>query len=184
MGTTTSVSRRLVLVKMKRKPALPKPKPVVPVGNAEVMVDDDLRYSPSAFVARRTPPPVASLPAWQVAGRWAGGLCILVGFVATLIGFAAKFQVPQEAAPIATNSWNSPGYSRSTSGGSSATAGGTGYANRPQSTARGFLSSPFNTRKNGQITCLAPVGANNEAVTDLARCLQQANDSNPDFAGK
>lgn len=182
MGTT--VSRRLVFVKMKRKRALPKPKPPAPVCEDEILVGDEPRYSPLVFGTRRALPPAKDSPIWMVAGCWIGGLCLLVGAVGALISFAGKFQAPQEAAPVSSKSWNSPGYSRSVGSSNSGMSRGTGHANQAQSTTRGFLASPFNNRKSDRITCLAPVGGDKEAVSNLGKCLQQANNVRPDISGK
>lgn len=138
----STVSRRLVYVKMKRKPT-PRPQPFARSHDRENLNGDDAWQSRSAVVALKPAAPASRMSIWTVAGWSLGGLCSMVGIVAALVSFSGSGKtVAEEAQDIPTPSV-STGYGQSIGGGNSAANDSPGYARPRISQAQAFLNAPF-----------------------------------------
>ena len=141
MGTT--VSRRLVFVKMKRKPLPPPPKYSV---RDDKQVGEEVRRPSPAFVAKRAVATTECWPMWKVVGCSVGGLCLFVGIVALLVSLSDTPVNTGEPAQTASRGGDGyPGYARPSSGGYA--GGGTGDAGSRVSSAQAFLNAPFPKRR-------------------------------------
>jgi len=181
----TTVSRRFVFVKVKRKQPPRKPRP--PIRDDDEMVGEAARparplliVSPSQVAERKSP--------WPLVAAAVGGFAAVAVVIALLSGLAGRptadggvqVQAARSAAPT------HPGYSRSASGGYPGAGGG--YSNgsgsggdravvRQTSAAEAFLSSPFPNRK--PVSCAAQMDGSSESRRDFSKCLEQANEREP-----
>lgn len=172
----TTVSRRLVFVKMKARRGRnkPKSKAEAPVGRNEELIGGAARPS----IALRAARPAAGLgttgPDWQGLALWLGGLLTVAGLVALAANLFGSPAGREESVLAIRNGLADTGYSR-TSVGPRANGSGSSVTAYQASTAEGFLASPFQQRKAGQITCTVTLGHNAEAMSEFSKCLQQAN---------
>lgn len=138
----STVSRRLVYVKMKRKPA-PRPQPFAPSRNRGDLNGDDAWQSRSAVVALKPAAPASRMSIWTVAGWSLGGLCGMVGIVAALVSFSGSSKSVDEDAPNLPSTSVSTTYGQSIGGGNSAANDSPAYARPRISQAQAFLNAPF-----------------------------------------
>ena len=143
MGTT--ISRRLVFVKMKRKPPPPKPKYSVRADNA--LVGGETPRSSSVFVARHAVAPAERRRiGWWAAGCWVGGLSLLVGIVALLVSLSdPPIDTGEQVQAARRGGDGLPGYARPSTGGYA--GGSPNDANSRISPAQAFLNAPFSKRR-------------------------------------
>lgn len=168
----STVSRRFVFIKLKRKRNRPKP-PLV-IRNDDQLIGEAARSSAPLFAARPAPAPETLRAKWIRVAAWCGGLAALVGVVAVIVGFAAQTKAPAEQVAAPRNALSYPGYARSGGRGSPAAGGGGGGASSSASGADRFLASPFPKRK--PTTCAVQMDGSKEAIRDFSKCLEQAND--------
>ena len=143
MGTT--ISRRLVFVKMKRKPP-PPPKRKYPVRADDVLIGDEAPRPSSVFVARHAVAPAERRRIGWVAGCWVGGLSLLVGIVALLVSLSdPPVDTGEQIQSVRREGGDLPGYARPPVGGYA--GGSPNNANSRISSAQAFLNAPFPKRR-------------------------------------
>jgi len=164
-----TVSRRLVFMKVKRKPIASKPRP--PAHDGEKMVGEvsrpmqPLLAAPVRTVKRKIP--------WSLIAVASGALLaltVLSTFLVRLSDRMAATPVTQYTAPA------SPGYIRSASGGGQPGNVGSGRTSaRPMSTAEGFLASPFPKRK--PTSCAIQIDGGKDSLREFSACLELAGEN-------
>lgn len=171
----TTVSRRFVFVKMKRKRPM-KPKP--PVRDDDELVGEAARptrpfLGPSLVV-------VKPKSQWPLIAAAIGGVVAVAGIVALLATLSSRPSAPaSSSSPTETSRSGGvptyPGYGgRSSSGGGYPGGGASASPSRPSPTAQGFLASPFPKRK--PTSCSVQIDGSKESLRDFNKCLEQANE--------
>lgn len=138
----STVRRRLVFVKMKRKPP-PRPQPFAPSRDRGYSGNDDGGQRPSAAAALKPAVPEKSPSMWAVAGWSLGGLCSMVGIVAAQVSFSGNGKTVEEEVPNLPAASVSTTYGQSMGGGNAAANASPAYARPRISQAQAFLNAPL-----------------------------------------
>lgn len=171
---STSVSRRVIFVKMKRARSLPKPKP--PPRADDKLIGDAARASTPLLLARAAASP-ERWSKWRLAAAWAGGIAAFVGIVVVFVALAKPPRDTGERAPLVRSAEKNPGYSRSAGSGHSGTGGGAATTRPQAGSAEGFLSSPFRIRAVTPVTCSVKIENTKDSMREFSSCLQQAKEA-------
>jgi hypothetical protein len=170
----TTVCRRLVFVKTKRRRARPKPKTAVAVRPDGQLIVDAARSSAQHLARHAEKSPARRPWCWHVILLWFGGLATLAGTAAILIHLDGLQPKPEESVSVDRSAASYSSYGRSSTGHQAGPSAGPGNANRSRTSAEAFLAAPFPKRKTGQITCSVQVVRSDAAMSDFSKCLQQA----------
>lgn len=192
---TTSISRRVIFVKLKRRRMQQKPKqklqlqpPSRPAGaGGDVMVEDEpmvgeaMKPAMPRLAHADLPAPRRGIP-WKIAGWWAAaalmlGIVILAAVKSGTTGRTLSVETTRAPAPTslphASRSGTSRGYGGYPGASDAPGSGGVPATAPAAPTVEGFLAAPFSKRG----TCVVQADAGKESVMDFRKCLEESREN-------